>query len=141
MYGSHRTGLGMPWSDIDLGLRSSKPDCIPQDVLHDVFMLMRRSLMVTDRAVRHVQPGQTHFPGQGARGQARGDGAVRVQKGGHHHDGPEPQRAEVRGHSSGVPGEVPCAAAAVPGLEGNPLPGALERPFAGKVLGTNPRAG
>jgi DNA polymerase sigma len=40
VYGSYESGLAMPWSDIDIGLRPKNDDYYSQDILNEVFIIM-----------------------------------------------------------------------------------------------------
>lgn len=42
VYGSYKSGLSMPWSDIDIGLRLSNTDYFSLDVLNDIFIIMSK---------------------------------------------------------------------------------------------------
>ena len=43
VYGSYKTGLAMPWSDIDLGLQLVRGNYFPDDVLSHVSKIMGKA--------------------------------------------------------------------------------------------------
>lgn len=55
VYGSYKTGLAMPWSDIDLGLTLVKGIFFPENVLGQVYLLMGKFLEnLNGRKIRNV---------------------------------------------------------------------------------------